>query len=79
MMSSARDAPEKNDFSLLPGTFGCYLVTDETDELFRRAQEAGAEAIREPYDTDFGSRQAVVRDFEGNQWSFGSYHGADAS
>lgn len=76
MMGSARDVHGARTFALTPGTFGCYLVTDDTDGLFRRSLDAGAIAINEPHDTDFGSRQAVVQDFEGNQWSFGSYHGA---
>ena len=75
MMGSSRESDQGGSFALSPGTFGCYLVTDDTDELFARSLNAGAIAIDAPFDTSFGSRQAVVRDFEGNQWSFGTYRG----
>jgi uncharacterized glyoxalase superfamily protein PhnB len=51
------------------------VVTDEPDALFARARAAGAEAISEPSDTDYGSRDFAVRDPEGNRWSFGTYRG----
>jgi uncharacterized glyoxalase superfamily protein PhnB len=60
---------------LKPGTFGAYVVTDAPDALFARAVAAGAEVLREPYDTDYGSRDFTVRDPEGNLWQFGTYPG----
>jgi uncharacterized glyoxalase superfamily protein PhnB len=63
---------------LRPGTFGCYVVTDEPDALFARATAAGATVLRELNDTDYGSRDFAVRDPEGNHWSFGTYRGAPA-
>jgi uncharacterized glyoxalase superfamily protein PhnB len=59
----------------VPGSFGCYVVTDDADALFKRATAAGAEAVREPNDTDYGSRDVAFRDPEGNRWSFGTYTG----
>ena len=38
-----------------------------------RARAAGARIVREPADTDYGSRDYAARDPEGNLWSFGTY------
>jgi uncharacterized glyoxalase superfamily protein PhnB len=60
---------------LEPGTFGAYVVTDEPDALFARAKAAGARVLREPHETEYGSRDFAVIDPEGNLWSFGTYRG----
>ncbi|BCJ41615.1 similarity with Glyoxalase/Bleomycin resistance protein [Actinoplanes ianthinogenes] len=73
MLGSVRD--DDNPWRLDPGTFGAYVVTDEPDKLFERARAAGATIVREPADTDYGSRDFAVRDPEGNLWSFGTYRG----
>ncbi|MGI8578517.1 MAG: VOC family protein [Nocardioidaceae bacterium] len=52
-----------------------YCVTDDVDAVFARAVAAGATVVREPADQDYGGRNCVLRDPEGNQWSFGSYRG----
>jgi len=39
---------------------------------------AGADIIRKPEDTDYGSREFALRDPEGNLWSFGTYRGEPA-
>jgi uncharacterized glyoxalase superfamily protein PhnB len=57
---------------------GIYVVADDVDALFARAVAAGAAVLREPQDTDHGSREFAVRDPEGNHWSFGTYRGAGA-
>jgi uncharacterized glyoxalase superfamily protein PhnB len=78
MLGSVRDRvdTEHDDVKpLQPGTFGAYVVADDVDGLFARAKAAGAEAVREPYDTDYGSREFMVRDPEGNSWTFGTYRG----
>lgn len=53
-----------------------YVVTDRPDELFAQATGAGAEVVIGIKDEDYGSRSFVVRDPEGNFWSFGTYRGA---
>jgi len=58
-----------------PGSFGCYVVTDDPDALFARATAAGAEIISGLHETDYGSRDFAARDPEGNRWSFGTYRG----
>jgi uncharacterized glyoxalase superfamily protein PhnB len=75
MLGSARLAGSGDDWPLEPGTFGCYVVTDEPDALFARATAAGATVLRELHETDYGSRDFAVRDPEGNHWSFGTYRG----
>jgi uncharacterized glyoxalase superfamily protein PhnB len=57
-------------------TTAVYLAADdpaEIDALHARAVAAGAEIVREPTDQDYGSRDVIVRDPEGNDWCFGTY------
>ena len=58
-----------------PGTFGAYVVTDRVDEVYRRVAESGVPIVQELQDTDYGSREFVLADPEGNLWSFGTYRG----
>jgi uncharacterized glyoxalase superfamily protein PhnB len=56
---------------------GVYvIVEDGIDEHYERAVAAGAEIVRPIHDTDYGSRDYIVRDPEGNLWSFGTYRPA---
>lgn len=75
MLGSIRPDASGDDWSLRPGTFGAYVVTDEPDALCARARAAGAEITAEPHDTEYGSRDFAARDPEGNRWSFGTYRG----
>ncbi len=53
---------------------GVYVIVDDgIDEHYERAAAAGAEVVRTLHDTDYGSRAYIVRDPEGNLWSFGTY------
>jgi len=74
MLGSARETPD-DVWPIQPGTFGAYVATDHPDELCARAKAAGAKIVRELYDTDYGSRDFVAADPEGNRWSFGTYRG----
>ena len=58
-----------------PGNDAVYVVCDDPDALFERATAAGAEVVRGLKDEDYGSRDFIVRDPEGNLWSFGTYRG----
>lgn len=51
-----------------------HIVVDDPDALFARAVAAGATVARPLEDTDYGSRQFVVRDPEDNSWSFGTWY-----
>jgi uncharacterized glyoxalase superfamily protein PhnB len=77
MLGDASDDGAKG--SLVPGTFGAYVVTDNPDALFERAMAAGATLLRALNDTSYGSREFAVLDPEGNRWSFGTYRGAEHS
>src|SRR5271154_3849590 len=66
MLGSARETDGDQVGATSPGSFGPSVVTDEPDALYERAKAAGAEIIRAPYDTDYGSRDFAVRDPEGN-------------
>jgi uncharacterized glyoxalase superfamily protein PhnB len=52
---------------------GLYVVVDDIDAHHARARQAGAEIVRPPADTDYGSREYSARDLEGRLWSFGTY------
>lgn len=75
MLGSVPATGTEDPWALQPGTFGAYVVTDDTDALHERAAAAGAEITRKPFDTDYGSRDFAARDPEGNLWSFGTYRG----
>jgi uncharacterized glyoxalase superfamily protein PhnB len=55
------------------GPTGVYVVVDDVDAHHRRAVEHGAEILMPPTDQDYGSRDYMARDAEGNIWSFGTY------
>ncbi|MET0402956.1 MAG: VOC family protein [Cystobacter sp.] len=50
-----------------------YVYVSEVDAHCARARAAGAAIVKEPYDTDHGSREYAARDCEGHVWSFGTY------
>ncbi len=52
---------------------GVYLSSTRIDAHHERAVAGGAEIVRELHDTDYGSRDYMVRDPEGNLWSIGTY------
>jgi uncharacterized glyoxalase superfamily protein PhnB len=53
---------------------GVYVIVDNGIEAhYERALAAGAEVVRPLHDTDYGSRDYIVRDPEGNLRSFGTY------
>ncbi|MFF2505632.1 VOC family protein [Streptomyces sp. NPDC058067] len=55
------------------GPTGIYVVVDDVDAHHRRAVEHGVEILMPPADQDYGSRDYMARDAEGNVWSFGTY------
>jgi uncharacterized glyoxalase superfamily protein PhnB len=58
------------------GRQSVYVVVDDPDALYDRAEEAAATIEREPTDQDYGSREFTARDPEGNLWSVGTYRPA---
>ncbi|WP_327034707.1 VOC family protein [Micromonospora ureilytica] len=64
--ADAAPRPAEDDWSV-------YVALPDVDVHCARARAAGAEIIREPFDTDYGSRDYAARDLAGNVWSFGTY------
>jgi uncharacterized glyoxalase superfamily protein PhnB len=50
-----------------------YISLDEVDSMHDRARAAGAQILMPPTDQDYGSRDFVASDHEGNVWCFGTY------
>lgn len=63
------------------GRSAVYIATDDVDRVHQRARGAGAEILRHPAYTVFGSGATAyaftLRDFEGNLWTFGTYRAED--
>jgi len=55
------------------GPTGVYVALDEVDTMHARAVASGAEILMPPTDQDYGSRDFVAKDPEGNLWCFGTY------
>jgi uncharacterized glyoxalase superfamily protein PhnB len=55
------------------GPTGVYVSLDEVDSMHERAVAAGAEIPMPPTDQDYGSRDFVAKDPEGNLWCFGTF------
>ena len=73
MIGSLRDGDHRG--VALPGTASAYVVVPDTDSFFARATAAGAEVVQAPFNTEYGSRDCVLRDPEGGTWFFGTYPG----
>jgi uncharacterized glyoxalase superfamily protein PhnB len=71
MVGSQRDGDGQPDRIGLGWTY--VGGVGDPDALCERARSAGAEILREPFDTDYGSRDFGARDPEGNIWNFGTY------
>ncbi|MFC4945547.1 VOC family protein [Pseudonocardia sp. GCM10023141] len=56
------------------GSGSVHVVVTDPDERYARAVAAGTTIVREIEDTDYGSRQFVAKDPEGNVWSFGTWY-----
>ncbi|MFC7306685.1 VOC family protein [Streptomyces monticola] len=55
------------------GPVGVYVRVDDVDAHHRQAAAHGADILVPPTDQDYGARDYMARDTEGNVWSFGSY------
>jgi uncharacterized glyoxalase superfamily protein PhnB len=75
MLGSVRD----DDYGKMVGNPGggggksIYIAVDDADASYARAKKAGAKIIQELVDRDYGSREFICLDPEGNVWSFGTY------
>jgi uncharacterized glyoxalase superfamily protein PhnB len=50
-----------------------YLAIDDPDACIVRAKASGAEILEAPTDREYGSREFICRDPEGNVWCAGTY------
>jgi uncharacterized glyoxalase superfamily protein PhnB len=50
-----------------------YVVVEDVETHAAVARAAGADIVTEPEAQEYGGSNYVVRDPEGNVWSFGSY------
>ncbi|MGB3896299.1 MAG: VOC family protein [Mycolicibacter sinensis] len=64
-----------NEWCREPGTAGGYIVTADPDGIYERIVSRNADVVSPLADTDYGAREFVVRDPEGNLFSFGDYAG----
>ena len=64
-------------FTTPRGSGNVYVVCDDPDAVWGKAQALGARVLRPMEDTDYGSRGFSIADAEGNAWSFGTYAGED--
>jgi len=67
------ESAEWHAYAMAEGTMASSLLvilTDCTNDSFKRASEAGAEELSEPQDQFWGMRTAIVKDPFGYRWSF---------
>ena len=50
-----------------------YVAVDDVDGLFQRVSSAGTAIEEGITERDYGSREFICRDAEGNLWCFGTY------
>lgn len=77
MLGSQKDDEYGRGFKS-PGELGVetrssYIVAPDADEVYSRAQAAGAKVVRPLQSMDYGSREFTVKDLEGHSWSVGTY------
>jgi uncharacterized glyoxalase superfamily protein PhnB len=53
-----------------------YIYVSDTDATCRRAIDAGARVIEEPFDTPYGDRRCMVEDGWGNTWQVATHAAA---
>ncbi len=75
MLGTARD----DDYGKIVGEPGggggksIYIAVDDADAAYARAKKTDAKIIQELVDRDYGNREFICLDPEGNVWSFGTY------
>jgi uncharacterized glyoxalase superfamily protein PhnB len=65
--------PSVEDSMFDTGPAVVYISFDDVDGMHDRAAKAGAEILMPPTDQDYGSRDFVAKDHEGNVWCFGTF------
>lgn len=65
-------AEASNSWPVRPGALHIYV--SDTDAVYQRARQAGAEIVYEPADMPYGERSAGITDPFGNHWYLATYH-----
>ncbi|MFE0735852.1 VOC family protein [Streptomyces sp. NPDC058855] len=73
MLGSRGTGSEFDRLMARGGPVGVFVHVDDVDEHHARAVAHGVEIVMPPRDQDYGSRDYMARDAEGNIWSFGTY------
>ncbi|MFI9295230.1 VOC family protein [Streptomyces gardneri] len=73
MLGSRGTGSEFDKLMSRAGPVGVFVHVDDVDEHHARAVAHGAEIVMPPTDQEYGSRDYMARDAEGNIWSFGTY------
>lgn len=56
-----------------PGGKSHYIAVEDVNALFARVETSGAKIEQGLTNRDYGSREFICRDPEGNLWCFGTY------
>jgi uncharacterized glyoxalase superfamily protein PhnB len=56
-----------------------YVYVKDVDAAYRRAIDADAQSIENPFDTPYGDRRCMVADKWGNIWQIATYNQAHLS
>src|SRR5262245_2557517 len=77
MLGTAKDDMAFGKLVRLPADVGAatqavYIAVPDADEVFAKAQAAGAEIVMELTDQPYGSRDFICKDPEGQVWCFGT-------
>ncbi|MEU8528828.1 MULTISPECIES: VOC family protein [Streptomyces] len=73
MLGSRGTGSEFDKLMAGAGPAGVFVHVDDVDEHHARAVAHGAEIVMPPTDQEYGARDYMARDTEGNVWSFGTY------
>lgn len=55
------------------GGHAIYIAVEDADFVHEQALKAGAEILEGPVDREYGGREFLCRDPEGNVWAVGTY------
>jgi len=58
-----------------PSTAFLYVYVADVDRTYRRAIDAGARSLEEPWDLPYGDRRGMVEDKWGNTWQIATHLG----
>ncbi|MCX4509847.1 VOC family protein [Streptomyces sp. NBC_01619] len=73
MLGSKGTGSEFDKLMASAGPVGVFVHVVDADAHHDRAVEHGVEILMPPTDQDYGARDYMARDLEGNVWSFGTY------